>query len=89
MIDRARSRHIDAFEIVNRVRRSRRLAELIEEYVDRWPELSLPMSTIKEFGNYVMHPSPSYDVIRFPHLLRSNALQVVDAIRSVVAALYA
>jgi len=89
LIHQAPSRGIDAFEMVRGDRRSRRLADLIEEYTELLPELALPMNTINEFGNHVMHPKKSYDVIRFPHIMRSNSLQAIDALRSVLAVLYA
>jgi hypothetical protein len=87
LINQATSRGIEAFEVVRGERRSRRLADLIEEYSERIPELALPMNTINEFGNHVMHPKKSYDVIRFPNIMRSNSLQAIDALRSVLAVL--
>jgi hypothetical protein len=89
LIDRAPSFQVEAYVTKRGKRRAKDLVDLVEAYRDPCPTLTVALESLREFGNQAMHPSKRYDVLRFPHIMRENAVKCITYARQVVAYLYA
>ena len=63
------------------------LKRLGEEMARRLPALAKPVEVVRETGNRILHPK-KHDVIAHPKVMRSEALDCIQAARAVVEAAY-
>lgn len=68
--------------------RTKRLEDLVDAAGERLPHLRVPMESIRENGNKVLHPKRSDDLAPFALALRKVALESLRDIRSEVEELY-
>jgi hypothetical protein len=63
------------------------LKRLGEEMAAHLPSLAKPVEVVRESGNRILHPK-KHDVIAYPKVMRSEALECIQAARAVVEASY-
>ncbi len=89
LIYRASNMGYDAYCIKNGNTYTKRLESLVEEAGLVYPELKLDMEIVREHGNKVLHPKKKDKIITYPKLLKSNALDSLEAVRKIALKIYA